>query len=58
MANESRSSHELIQAEEKGEHPGSSHDRGLLLIGLVQIGEGDFFLRHWRGGDSSAAQGP
>jgi uncharacterized membrane protein (DUF2068 family) len=44
MANESSSSHELIQAEEKGKHPKSSHDRGLLLIGLFKLAKAIFFF--------------
>ena len=44
MANESSSSHELIQAEEKGNHPKSSHDRGLLLIGLFKLAKAIFFF--------------
>jgi uncharacterized membrane protein (DUF2068 family) len=44
MANESSSSHELMQAEEKGRHPKSSHDRGLLLIGLFKLAKAIFFF--------------
>jgi uncharacterized membrane protein (DUF2068 family) len=44
MANESSSSHELIQAEEKGRDPKSSHDRGLLLIGLFKLAKAIFFF--------------
>jgi len=44
MANESSTSHELIQAEEKGRHPKSSHDRGLLLIGLFKLAKAIFFF--------------
>src|ERR1700720_3559246 len=44
MANELSSSHELIQAEEKGKHPKSSHDRGLLLIGLFKLAKAIFFF--------------
>jgi uncharacterized membrane protein (DUF2068 family) len=44
MANESTSSHEVIQAEEKGTHPKSSHDRGLLLIGLFKLAKAIFFF--------------
>ena len=44
MPNESRSTHELIQAEEKGRHPKSSHDRGLLLIGLFKLAKAIFFF--------------
>jgi uncharacterized membrane protein (DUF2068 family) len=44
MANESPSSHEVIQAEEKGGHPGASRDRGLLLIGLFKLAKAIFFF--------------
>jgi len=44
MANESRSSPELIQTEEDGVHPGRSHDRGLLLIGLFKLAKAIFFF--------------
>src|SRR6266568_407367 len=44
MANESISSHESIQTEEKGRHPKSSHDRGLLLIGLFKLAKAIFFF--------------
>jgi uncharacterized membrane protein (DUF2068 family) len=44
MANESTSSHELIQTEEKGGHPAGSHDRGLLLIGLFKLAKAIFFF--------------
>src|SRR5882757_11370235 len=44
MANESRSSPELIQTEENGVHPGRSHDRGLLLIGLFKLAKAIFFF--------------
>src|SRR3979411_458532 len=44
MAKESSSSHELIQVEEKGKHPRSSHDRGLLLIGLFKLAKAIFFF--------------
>jgi uncharacterized membrane protein (DUF2068 family) len=44
MANDSSTSHELIQAEEKGRHPKSSHDRGLLLIGLFKLAKAIFFF--------------
>src|SRR4030081_1041889 len=44
MANESSSSHELIQVEEKGKHPKSSHDRGLLAIGLFKLAKAIFFF--------------
>jgi uncharacterized membrane protein (DUF2068 family) len=44
MANGSSSSHELIRAEEKGKAPKSSHDRGLLLIGLFKLAKAIFFF--------------
>src|ERR1700730_2193691 len=44
MANESSSSHELIQAEEEGRPPAGSHDRGLLLIGLFKLAKAIFFF--------------
>jgi uncharacterized membrane protein (DUF2068 family) len=44
MANRSNSSHELIQAEDKGNHPDSSHDRGLLAIGLFKLAKAIFFF--------------
>ena len=44
MANELSSSHELIQAEEEGRPPKSSHDRGLLLIGLFKLAKAIFFF--------------
>jgi uncharacterized membrane protein (DUF2068 family) len=44
MANESSSSHELLQAEEKGRDPRSSHDRGLLVIGLFKLAKAIFFF--------------
>ena len=44
MANESTSSHELIQTEEKGGRPAGSHDRGLLLIGLFKLAKAIFFF--------------
>ena len=44
MANESTSSHELIQAEEKASHSAGSHDRGLLLIGLFKLAKAIFFF--------------
>jgi len=44
MANESTSSHELIQAEETGSHSARPHDRGLLLIGLFKLAKAIFFF--------------
>src|SRR5258707_564190 len=44
MPNQSRSSHELIPAEEKGKDLKSSHDRGLLLIGLFKLAKAIFFF--------------
>lgn len=44
MANESISSHESIQTDEKGGHPAGSHDRGLLLIGLFKLAKAIFFF--------------
>jgi uncharacterized membrane protein (DUF2068 family) len=44
MANGSISSHELIHKEEEGGHPGGSHDRGLLLIGLFKLGKAILFF--------------
>ena len=44
MPNESSSSSELIQAEEKGKDHKSSHDRGLLLIGLFKLAKAIFFF--------------
>jgi uncharacterized membrane protein (DUF2068 family) len=44
MPNQLRSSNELIQAEEEGKHPKSSHDRGLLLIGLFKLVKAIFFF--------------
>ena len=44
MANRSNSSHELIQAEEKGKNPKASHDRGLLLIVLFKLGKAILFF--------------
>jgi uncharacterized membrane protein (DUF2068 family) len=44
MPNESRSTHELIQAEEKGKDRKPSHDRGLLLIGLFKLAKAIFFF--------------
>jgi uncharacterized membrane protein (DUF2068 family) len=44
MANQLRSSNELIHAEEKGENPRPSHDRGLLAIGLFKLVKAIFFF--------------
>ena len=44
MANRSSINHELIQAEEKGNHPKASHDRGLLAIGLFKLAKAIFFF--------------
>jgi uncharacterized membrane protein (DUF2068 family) len=44
MPNQLRSSNELIQAEEEGKHPKSTHDRGLLLIGLFKLVKAIFFF--------------
>jgi uncharacterized membrane protein (DUF2068 family) len=44
MANESDSSHKLMQAEKVGEHSGGPHDRGLLLIGLFKLAKAIFFF--------------
>ena len=44
MANLLRSSNELIHAEEKGENPRPSHDRGLLAIGLFKLVKAIFFF--------------
>src|SRR5437762_13911158 len=44
MPNQARIGHELIQAEEKGEHASPSHDRGLLLIGLFKLAKAIFFF--------------
>jgi uncharacterized membrane protein (DUF2068 family) len=44
MPNEPDSSHELMQAEEHGEHSSGSHDRGLLLIGLFKLTKAIFFF--------------
>src|SRR4051794_34522331 len=43
MPNQLRSSHELMQAEEKREHATRSRDRGLLAIGLFKLGKAIFF---------------
>ena len=44
MANQLRSTNESIQAEEKEKHPKSSHDRGLLAIGLFKLAKAIFFF--------------
>jgi len=44
MANQLRSSSELIQAEESGQHAKASHDRGLLAIGLFKLVKAIFFF--------------
>src|SRR5437868_13033031 len=44
MPNRARIGHELIQAEEQGEHASPSHDRGLLLIGLFKLAKAIFFF--------------
>jgi uncharacterized membrane protein (DUF2068 family) len=44
MANESISSHEPIQTDEKAGHPAGSRDRGLLLIGLFKLAKAIFFF--------------
>jgi len=44
MANESSSSQEWIQTEEKGGHPSAAHDRGLLAIGLFKLAKAIFFF--------------
>jgi uncharacterized membrane protein (DUF2068 family) len=44
MANQLRSSSELIQAEERGTNPKPSHDRGLLAIGLFKLVKAIFFF--------------
>ena len=44
MANAVSSSHELMQAEEHGEHAKATHDRGLLLIGLFKLAKAIFFF--------------
>jgi uncharacterized membrane protein (DUF2068 family) len=44
MSNESGSDQKLMQVEEEGEHPGESHDRGLLAIGLFKLAKAIFFF--------------
>src|SRR6201997_2375338 len=44
MANQLRSSSELIHAEEEGKHSRASHDRGLLAIGLFKLAKAIFFF--------------
>jgi uncharacterized membrane protein (DUF2068 family) len=44
MANQLRSSNELIHAEEKGKDSKTSHDRGLLAIGLFKLAKAIFFF--------------
>ena len=44
MANQLRSSNELIHAEEKGKDAKASHDRGLLAIGLFKLAKAIFFF--------------
>jgi uncharacterized membrane protein (DUF2068 family) len=44
MPNEQSTSHEIVHANEEGEHSGSTHDRGLLLIGLFKLAKAIFFF--------------
>jgi uncharacterized membrane protein (DUF2068 family) len=44
MPNGSSSSHQLTREEGQGDHPGGSHDRGLLLIGLFKLAKAIFFF--------------
>lgn len=44
MANQLRSSNELIHAEEKQNNAKASHDRGLLAIGLFKLAKAIFFF--------------
>jgi uncharacterized membrane protein (DUF2068 family) len=44
MANQLRSSNELMNAEEKGKVAKASHDRGLLAIGLFKLAKAIFFF--------------
>ncbi len=44
MVNESSSHHELMQTAEEGSASATSHDRGLLLIGLFKLAKAIFFF--------------
>jgi uncharacterized membrane protein (DUF2068 family) len=40
----SRTSHELMQTREVGDHPAGVHDRGLMLIGIFKLAKAIFFF--------------